>query len=67
MVDLKLDSEEHPRQEVAGLDYVLCAEVGRLMALLDHIQDGKIARLEVRAGVPRRIVFEKRIREVAGV
>jgi hypothetical protein len=66
-VDIKLDSVETPRPEVASADFVLCAEVGRLMALLDRIQDGKIARLEVRAGIPRRIIFERRTQEVAGV
>jgi len=66
-VDIKLDSAEIPRAEVADADFVLCAEVSRLMVLLDAIQDGKIARLEVRAGIPRRIIFERRTQEVPGV
>ncbi len=65
--DIKLDSVEIPRPEVTAPDFVLCAEVCRLMTLLDSIQEGKIARLEVRAGIPRRIIFERRTQEVAGV
>ena len=66
-LDIKLDSAEIPRPEVIEADFELCAEVGRLMTLLDSIQDGKIARLEVRAGIPRRIIFERRTQEVLGV
>ena len=67
LVDVKLDAAEIQRPEVADSDFVLCTEVGRLMTLLDTIQDGKIARLEVRAGIPRRIILERRTQEVASV
>jgi hypothetical protein len=52
-VDFKLDSEELPREEATEPDFMLCVEVVRLMALLDKIGHGKIAKLEVRAGLPR--------------
>ncbi len=65
LVDLKLDSEQYARPELAHSDFPLSGEVGRLMALLDQIRDGRISRLEVRAGLPRRIFFEKRIQDFA--
>jgi len=37
---------------------LLCAEIVRLMALLDKINNGKISKLEIRAGIPRRIILE---------
>jgi hypothetical protein len=59
ILDIRLDREEGPRDELAVADFELCAEVGRLMSLLDGIQHGKISKLEVRAGIPRRILLEK--------
>jgi hypothetical protein len=38
----------------------LSAEVLRLMSWLDELKSGTIQRLEVRAGIPRRLVFESR-------
>ena len=66
-VDVKLDSDEHPRKEVNSTDFPLSSEVCRLMALLDQINNAKISRLDVRAGIPRRIIFEHRISELGGV
>jgi hypothetical protein len=34
------------------------------MARLDEIRDGRIERIEVRGGIPRRVVFESRISEL---
>jgi hypothetical protein len=59
-VDLRLDAEEQLRQEISTADFALCAEVTRLMALLDKIENGKIAKIEVRAGLPRRVTLEDR-------
>ena len=63
VVDLKLDAEDHSRDELAAADFELCAEVGRLISFLDRMQDGKISSIEVRAGIPRRILFEKPLTE----
>ena len=60
-VDVRLDSEERPRDELALADFALCAEVYRLMCLLDQVENGKISKIEVRAGIPRRITMEKLI------
>jgi hypothetical protein len=66
LVDVKLDSEERPRPEADQADFVLSIEVVRLMVLLDKIQNGKVSKLEVRAGIPRRVVWENRATECGG-
>jgi|SRR5215471_18225970 len=66
-VDLKLDSEQLPRDELNNSDFLLCAETIRLMAVLDQINNGRISRLEVRAGVARRIVYQHRISRSGGM
>ena len=63
LADVKLDSEDERRSESALPDFVLSAEHVRLMLLLDGIEDGKIARIEIRAGLPRRVVVEKSVSE----
>jgi len=63
LADVKLDSEDERRSESALPDFVLSAELVRLMLLLDGIEDGKIARIEIRAGLPRRVVVEKPVSE----
>jgi hypothetical protein len=60
LADIKLDSDEEPRSEVELTDFVLRDEICRLMAWLDELKVGTIARIEVRAGIPRRMVFESR-------
>jgi hypothetical protein len=67
LVDLKLDSDERPREELVTVDFALPAEMVRLMSLLDKIGDGKIAQIEVRAGVARRILFERRPMEAVQI
>jgi len=62
-VDVKLDADEGPRAEVDLPDFELCDEVWRLMARLDDLKNATIDRIEVRAGIPRRIVFERPILE----
>jgi len=59
-VDVRLDVETQPREEIATSDFALGAEITRLMALLDKIGNGKITRIEVRAGLPRRVTLEDR-------
>ena len=55
--DRKLDQEQPPRPEQQLRDFDLCTEITRLMLYLEEIQNGTILRLEVRAGIPRRIQF----------
>jgi hypothetical protein len=56
--DVKLDSDEAPRPEMTLVDFVLGDEVLRLLRLLDDMKLGTIRRIEVRAGIPRRILWE---------
>lgn len=60
LLDIKLDNEEEPRTEVELADFVLRDEVRRLMEKLGHMKNGTIERVEVRAGIPRRIFFRFR-------
>ena len=57
-VDVRLDVEAQPRDEISTADFALSAEIIRLMALLDKIETGKITKIEVRAGLPRRATFD---------
>src|SRR5258708_29342335 len=59
-VDVRLDVEEQPREEISNADFALGAEVTRLMPLLAKIENGKIIKIEVRAGLPRRVALEDR-------
>jgi hypothetical protein len=56
--DVKLDGDEEQRPELALVDFVLADEVCRLLRLLDKMDSGAIRRIEVRAGIPRRILLE---------
>jgi hypothetical protein len=64
LVDEKLDVDGAPRPEAELTDFELAAELRRLMIRLDEIRDGRIERIEVRGGIPRRVVFESRISEL---
>ena len=57
-LDLKLDADDNPRPEEHLSDFTLCAELTRLFAKLDAIRNSFIEHVEVRAGIPRRIVFK---------
>jgi hypothetical protein len=56
--DIRLDLDEAARPELRLPDFALPAEVCRLIQQLDQLVRGTIARIEVRAGVPRRLSFE---------
>jgi hypothetical protein len=58
LVDLKLDGEAGPRPEIELADFALCREACRLMELLDKLRNSKIDRIEVRAGIPRRVILK---------
>jgi hypothetical protein len=59
VVDIKLDSEREPRPEVDLADFELAHEVRRLLDQLSQIENGEIERIEVRSGVPRRLILQK--------
>ena len=57
-LDVRLDTEEAARFEQELPDFALPEEICRLMARLDAMGDGTIERIEVRAGIARRLIFE---------
>ena len=59
LIDRKLDSAEPTRLELSLADFVLCREARGLNDQLDGIGTGTIQSIEVRAGIPRRIIFER--------
>jgi hypothetical protein len=59
--DVKLDSDEGPRPELDLADFVLSDEVQRLVRHLDEINCGTIRHVEVRKGMPRRILLESQV------
>ena len=63
LLDVKLDSDEGARPEVNLSDFALCEEVRRLMRRLDELNSGVVERIEVRAGVPRRVLLEALLTE----
>ena len=63
LAEERLDVVEESRPELALTDFMLSEEWCRLLARLDEIQNGTIERIEVRAGIPRRIVFASRLAE----
>ena len=56
--DLKLDGDEAPRPEQDLGDFVVCKEIRRLFSMLDAFRNGTIDHVEVRTGLPRRIIFK---------
>lgn len=58
VVDAKLYRDDGPRPELALADFELRDDVRRLMARLDAAKNGMIQRIEVLAGLPRRVVLE---------
>jgi len=63
LIDIKLESEYEVRPELNLPDFVLSAELVRLMSLFDRIEDGKIHKSEIRAGIPRRVAVERSLSE----
>ena len=61
--DIRLDAEDQGRGELLLDDFILCAEVTRLIALFDKVQNAMISKIEVRAGIPRRISLEHHFSE----
>jgi hypothetical protein len=56
--DLKLDVDDTPRPELELADFVLGAETVRFFRKLNALHDGVVEQIEVRAGVPRRMVLK---------
>ena len=63
LLDVKLDADNGERPEAGLADFTLCDEVRRLLAHLDQLRNGTVERIEVRSGVPRRVIIERRLTE----
>ena len=61
---LKLDAEDRPRDEHNVNTFDLRAEVIRLLTELDRLGNGTIERIDIRYGIPRRMIVEARSQEV---
>ena len=61
--DIRLEGEDPARDELALDDFILCTEVRRLIALFDKVRNATISKIEVRAGIPRRISLEHHFSE----
>jgi hypothetical protein len=66
VIDAKLDKDEVPRPELGLVDFDLRADVCRLFSWLDEAKDGTMQRLEVRAGIPCRLVFGSALSKLLG-
>lgn len=64
LIDVKLDADEGERPEADLADFTLRDEVCRLLDRLDQLQNGTLERIEVRSGVPRRVIIERHLTEV---
>jgi hypothetical protein len=58
LLDLKLGDNDESRAEQDLGDFVVSKEIRGLFSTLDSIRNGVIEHVEVRAGVPRRMVFK---------
>ncbi len=63
LLDIKLDAARVGRPESELLDFALCDEVCRLLDRIDELQTGQVQRIEVRAGIPRRVLIEAKLAE----
>jgi len=61
VIDLKLDAGDPPRPETNLADFALSQELVRLIERLDELVAATIELLEIRAGIPRRVVFRARL------
>ena len=58
LLEVKLDSEPELRPELDVADFELRAEITRLFGQLDDLGNGSVERIDVRHGVPWRMVVD---------
>jgi len=64
IVEVKLDGDPRPRAETELADFVLREEILRLMDRIDAVGTGRIEKIEVRGGLPKRVLIRASLREV---
>jgi len=55
-VEIKFAGENGPRPELAANDFLLKQQVVELFAFFDQLQDGVIDALEIKHGLPFRVI-----------
>ena len=63
--EVKLEIEEAPRPERDLADFKLSSAIRRLMRRLDQIQEGRIEKIEIREGIPRRLMISGLVNSTA--
>jgi len=63
LINLLLEATQEARQEIELSDFMLCDEVCKFLGWLDRLKNVWIERIEVRAGTPRRILYEQPLTE----
>jgi hypothetical protein len=63
LLDIRLGSNYRDRSECDLADFALCNEVCRLLDRLRHIETGRIQQIEIRAGIPQRLIVEVALTE----
>jgi hypothetical protein len=64
VIEVRLDAGVSERPESMLADYDLRSEIVRLMDQLDVVRDGWVHRIDVRFGIPRRVLIERARQEV---
>ena len=64
LLEVKLDADSGGRPESELADFALSHEVCRLLDQLDQMHAGHVQRIEVRAGIPRRVFIQAHVAEV---
>ena len=65
LLEIKLDTSRKSRPELETADFELCDEVRSLLDRVDQMETGFVQRIEVRAGIPRRVLIEAKLTEIA--
>jgi hypothetical protein len=65
LIDVKLNADDGERPEAGLTGFTLRDEVRRPLAHLERLQNGTVERIEVRSGVPRRVIIERRLTEAS--
>ena len=58
LIAVDLNDDEGPRPEHELGDFAVREEIVRLMDRISELADGTVAHIEIRAGLPRRMVIE---------
>lgn len=61
LLDIRLDDSSGERAESELTDFTLRDEVCQLLDRIGGMENGCVQRIEVRAGIPRRVLIEAKI------